>query len=459
MGIEREGAADRRRRTTRRRGLASGVVPLLLVVPLVASACGSGGGTKGGGSTTTGASTAPAAKGGTIDVGVIGPMTGPAAEIGTLMTAACYAATHVINGAGGPLGSKLSCDAVDDTGDPADAVPNVQRALATTKSLGMAVGLESNTAATTIPLVNNARIPMFSTNGLVAFDKTTDPYFWRMTPADNQNGAAFGAWAIKQGWKRVAIVFQNNIGAQGNEPGVVSAVNKSGGDIVLNQTIPGDSASYSSVVEKVIAAKPQALITAADPQTSATFLSEYKQLNSGTLPPIVTATDSLTPDYFNALTKVLGASYVTHDIALVGSYIDPGSTAYAAYKAAMYASPQVKSPATVLGVGVISSIYDGISIMTLAMQMAHSTTGSVYNSDVLKITSAGAGKQVVHTYPAALAAVKAGKSIQYVGVGGEIFFNQYHNSPGNFSASAFNSDGSPRLLGQIPGSKVLSLLG
>ena len=193
-----------------------------------------------------------------INVGVIGPMTGPAAEIGSLMSGACYAAVLDVNKAGGVLGRKISCALVDDTGDPADAVPNVTRALATTSNLNMAVGLESNTAATTIPLVNGAHIPMVSTNGLVAYDKTRDAYFWRMTPSDDQNGAAFVAWAARKGDTRVAVVFQNNIGAQGNDPGVVAAVRKSGGTMTTNITIPGDASSYSSVVARVIGGKPEA---------------------------------------------------------------------------------------------------------------------------------------------------------------------------------------------------------
>jgi ABC-type branched-subunit amino acid transport system substrate-binding protein len=419
---------------------------------LAVAACSSTNSATGTGSTTT--------HGGTVKVAVIGPMTGPAAEIGGLMTSACYAAQHQIaTSGGGPLGTTVACDPVDDTGDPADAVPDVSRALATTSGLTMAVGLESNTAATTVPIVNNAHIPMFSTDGLVSLDKNSYQYFWRMTPADDQNGAAFGLWAVRQGWKRAAIVFQNNIGAQGNEPGVIAAVSKLGGSIALNVTIPGDAASYSSIVQRVISSHPQVIIAAADPQSSATFFSEYKQLNSGSVPPIVTATDSLTPDYFSAMEKVLGANYVTHSIALVGSYLSTTSAAYTGYKNAMFASPQVKSPATVLGVGVISSIYDGIIIMSLAIQEAGSSSGPAFNTDILNITSPGAGKEVVHTYAAGLAAIKAGKKIQYVGVGGPISFNQYHNSPGSFSASGFNTDGSPRVLGYMNGSDVLALLG
>lgn len=356
------------------------------------------------------------------------------------------------------LGRKLNCHLIDDTGDPANAVPNVTRALGTTSNLDMAVGLESNTAATTIPLVNNAGIPMVSTNGLVAYDKTSDKYFWRMTPSDSQNGAAFAAWAAKSGAKRFAVVFQNNIGAQGNEPGVIAAVKKLGGTMTINTTVPGDASSYSSVVAKIISGKPQALILAGDPQTSATLLSEYRQLSGGKVPPVITSTDSITPAYFTAVQKVMGTAFVSHQMSFIGSYVDPASPAFAIYKNAVESASQVKDPATVLGVGVIASIYDGINLMSLAMQEAHSTTGSAYNADILKIASGTPGSVVVNSYATGLTALKSGKKIHYEGVDGSVIFNAYHNSPGNFSASGFAANGSPTLLGVIPGIDIQRLL-
>jgi ABC-type branched-subunit amino acid transport system substrate-binding protein len=429
-------------------GVAVGATAALLI-----AACGSSGSSGG-----SAGSTSAAATGGTVSIGVIGPMTGPAAEIGNLMSGACYAAQLDINKAGGVMGRTVSCTLVDDTGDPADAVPNVTRALATTSNLDMAVGLESNTAATTIPIVNNAHIPMVSTNGLVSYDKTQDAYFWRMTPSDDQNGAAFVAWAQHGGLKRVAVVFQNNIGAQGNAPGVVAATNKLGDTMTTNITIPGDESSYSSVVARVLAGKPQALILAGDPQTSATFLSEYRQLSGGKVPPVITSTDSITPAYFSAVQKVMGTSYVTHDMSFIGGYVSQTSPAFAIYKSAVYGASQIKDPATILGVGVIASIYDGINLMALAMNEAHSTSGQVYNTDIANIAAGTPGAVTVDSYAAGLAALKAGKHIHYEGVGGAIHFNAFHNSPGDFAASGFSASGNPVVLGVIPGTEVQNLV-
>ncbi|MFZ1993728.1 MAG: ABC transporter substrate-binding protein, partial [Solirubrobacteraceae bacterium] len=212
------------------------------VATALLSGCGSS-----SSSTSTGGgggSAASAGQSGAVNVGVIAPFTGPAAQFGKLLGSPCYAATDLINKAGGVLGHQMHCTSVDDTGDAADAVPNVTRAIATTSNFDMAIGLESNTAATTVPIVNNARIPMVTTNGLVAFSKNRLPYYWRLTPSDDANGAAFAVWAVRKGYKNVAVVFQNGIGSEGNLPGVTSAMPKLGGKLGLRLTIPADSASY-----------------------------------------------------------------------------------------------------------------------------------------------------------------------------------------------------------------------
>jgi hypothetical protein len=154
----------------------------------------------------------------------------------------------------------------------------------------------------------------------------------------------------------------------------------------------------------------------------------------------------------------MGTAYMTHDMAFVGSYVSSTSPAFAIYKSAVYGESSIKDPATILGVGVIASIYDGINLMGLAMQMAHSSSGPAYNADIAKIAAGTPGAVVVNSYASGLAALKAGKQIHYEGVGGTIHFNAYHNSPGDFSASGFDASGNPVPLGVIPGTQVQQLL-
>ena len=173
---------------------------------------------------------------------------------------------------------------------------------------------------------------------------------------------------------------------------------------------------------------------------------------------MITSTDSITPAYFSAVQKVMGTSYVTHDMAFIGGYVSQTSPAFGIYKSAVYGASQIKDPATILGVGVIASIYDGINLMALAMEEAHSTSGQVYNTDIASIAAGTPGAVTVDSYAAGLAALKAGQKIHYEGVGGAIHFNAFHNSPGDFAASGFSANGNPAVLGVIPGTEVQNLV-
>ena len=397
---------------------------------------------------------------GDINFGVIAPFTGPAAQFGKLLSAPCFAATDLINAAGGPLGHKVSCVPIDDTGDSADAVPNVTKAIATTTNLDLAIGLESNTAATTVPIVNQAKIPIVTTNGLTQFSKNNLAYYWRLTPSDDANGAAFAYWAVQKGYKNAVVVFQSDIGSEGNLPGLQSALPKLGAKLAIDPlTIPADAASYSSVVARVIAANPDVLIWSADPQTTATFMSEYKQLNNGNLPPMITATDSLTPDFFGPVSKVVGTDYVTNKIFLVGSSFSQDTAAFTTYKNALLADSKTHDIAGPLSaVGPPASAYDGMNIAALAMIEAGSTVPSVYNSYIEKVVAPKSGATVVSNFADGKKALAAGKSIQYVGVIGTVAFDRYHNAAGEFAANVFTADGSANRVGSIDGAKVLALL-
>jgi hypothetical protein len=96
--------------------------------------------------------------------------------------------------------------------------------------------------------------------------------------------------------------------------------------------------------------------------------------------------------------------------------------------------------------------------MALAMVAAKSTSGPVWNKYIATVTAPGKNKTVVHTFADGLAALNAKKQIDYVGTGGQILFNKYHNSAGNFSATGFNADGSPRLLSVFGGGLIAKAL-
>ena len=143
----------------------------------------------------------------TLTVAAFNPFTGPDASFGPEMMAGCLTAAAEVNAAGGVLSNKVACSSVDTRGDPADAVTAAAKMLATTPHLLGVLGPSGDEADSTAPLINAAKIPMFADTGQASFDRTTLPYFWRMTPADDVQGAAMALYAKQKGYLRAAAVF------------------------------------------------------------------------------------------------------------------------------------------------------------------------------------------------------------------------------------------------------------
>src|SRR5437588_12663183 len=88
------------------------------------TACGSSS------SSSTGSSGGSASKG-ALRITVFDPFSGPNAAFGPESMDPCLAATSLINADGGVLNHTLSCQAADNRGDPADAVLEAGKVVAT----------------------------------------------------------------------------------------------------------------------------------------------------------------------------------------------------------------------------------------------------------------------------------------------------------------------------------------
>jgi len=405
-----------------------------------------------GGSSSQGGDSSPAS---TLAVGEFNPFTGPDAAFGPEMVAGCIPAIRLINAGGGVLGHQMRCVQEDTRGDPADAVPAAQKMMATETSLVGVLGPSSDEALATAPLLNTGHVPMFGDTGQAAFDHTTDAYFWRITPADDVKGYAMALWAHKAGYTRAAAVFGNDAGAQSNVPTLVHAFTQLGGTVVYNKPFALDQSSYRSEVESILAAHPQVIFTEVDPQTGATFLSELQQLHG--LMPVIGTDVTLQAPWLKAVTGSIGAGSMAKYYEGMQPYAPPSGPAWQTYNKALLASAsQVPKPSQWSTDPYSMTDYDAVNVMALAMLAAKSTSPAVFNKDIMTVTAPGSGKTVVTSFAAGKAALAAGKQIQYVGAGGPIVFDQWHNSTGAFEAVK-DVNGNPVLVGSVSAAQIAAI--
>jgi ABC-type branched-subunit amino acid transport system substrate-binding protein len=383
---------------------------------LTATACGGSGG-----------------KNGPLTIGGVIAITGASDFEGANQAGGLYPAVQAINAAGGVLGHKLVYTGVDTRGDPADALPAVQQMLATTSNIVGVAGPDTSSAPTIVPVLDGAKIPMMAVAGESAYDRNTAKYFWRLFPPDSANGTAMALWAKHKGYTRVAAVFGTDSGSQGDLPGVLASLKALHMTLVANVSLTPQQPSYLASVRKVVNAHPQVIMTESDATTGGTFFGEIKQ--QGGLVPMLGTEATFTSPWLTAVKGALGSDFEKFYTGLITAP-SKATPAVAAYKKAVTAAhAKVPSPWPSYLTNPFSiTYYDGLVALALAMVASHSTSPAVFNDAMPTVTNPGPGKTVVYTYPAGVAALKAGKKIQYVGATGVIDFNQYHNSFGNQEA-------------------------
>jgi ABC-type branched-subunit amino acid transport system substrate-binding protein len=415
------------------------------------SACGSG--TSSGG-----------ASGSTLTIADVAPFSGPDAALGPTYLASCYGATTAINKAGGVLGHKLACKSVDTRGDPADAVPAVNQMFATTSSLALVIGCTSDEAASVVPIINAHKMAMFCMTGQSEFDHVHFPYFYRLVPPDLEESYAMVAIAQQLGYKRIALAFGNDIGSQTFIQPAIAALKKAGITLTTNQTLDLNATTFRTEAEAIIQSHPDAFMTEALGSADPTLFSEIKQLNGGTMIPVIGTSAAISPPFFKAAAAAVGASTFASSFHADNLVVESTGPAFQAFSGALLAE-QGKVPGatgdftTYLSAPGGVHLYDGINLAALAMIMSKSTSPSVYGPDIIKIGDGVPGAKVVYSFAQGAAALKAGQAIRYEGPGGPTSFDSYHDSTGIFQVDTYSPSGNVNVVGNLTAAQLRALSG
>ncbi len=414
---------------------------------IAVAGCSSGSsdsGTVSGGSTatSTAASSASATGSGnaggtfTVTAGVLHAFTGQNAFFGLNAQNACKAAALNINAAGGILGNPLTCTDFDTKGDPADAVPVTNRMLVSASHLVMVVGPDGSDIPSVLPVLEQAKVPEMNTVGDPRYDTQTSPDFWRLTPSDSTQAPALAYYTHQRGFTKIAEVFTSDLSATTTTQPFQASFAKLGGTIVKAVTITPDTSSYQTEVAAVLAAHPQAIVGEMDSQTAATFLSEMRQQN-GSMIPVIMTQRAIQGDWEPAVGPAIGVPSLAQYVTAIAPALQSSGVAFTSFSSAMTAvkaNPfQAKNP-------FVAATYDGVTAFALAMEAAKSTDPSVYTGYVSKVTTPGGSAVVVSTYAEGVAALKAGKTIDYVGAAGAMVFNPNNTANRPYAAWTYNAD-------------------
>jgi ABC-type branched-subunit amino acid transport system substrate-binding protein len=255
-------------RTTRAARLGAA----LAAATLVLTACGGGEEEPTATPTDEGGSSsgeAPAGDG-VLTIGNLLPQTGDLAFLGPPEFAGVKLAVEEMNAAGGVLGedvANIDADSGDGTPDIAGAEVDKLFNQDVDAIIGAAA---SGVSVSVIDKITGAGVVHFSpANTAAGFDTYDDNgLYFRTAPSDALQGAVLGNLAVEDGFSNVAVMARQDFYGEGLAEQVQTTLQEKGANVAEFVLYSADAQNYTAEVNKIAAAKPDALVLIAFEETT-----------------------------------------------------------------------------------------------------------------------------------------------------------------------------------------------
>ncbi len=340
-----------------------------------------------------------------LKLGSLLPTTGSLAFLGPPEVAGVNLGVKEVNDAGGVLGKPIEI-IHRDSGDTKTDIATQS----TTSLLGQGVSAiigaaSSGVSKTVINQITGAGAVMFSpANTSPDFTAWDDKgLYWRTAPSDVLQGKVLGNYMASCGAQTVGMIVLNDAYGTGLAENVKAAFEAAGGQVVAEELFNEGDSQFSSQVDKVVAAKPDAIA-----------LITFDQAKS--IVPLMTGKGIKPTQLFMVDGNMSNYSSDFQPGTLKGAQgTIPGTFAKDDFKQKMLAVDPALKDFTYGG-----ESYDAVNLIALAAEAAQSTKG-VDIAAQLKAVSEGGEKCT--DFPSCVTLLREGKDIDYDGQSGPVTFS------------------------------------
>ena len=392
-----------------------------------------------------GASVPASAADSQLKIGAIVPLTGSLSFLVPPEIAGLHLAVDEINAAGGVLGKKVTLDILDEADGDSPAVSQASATKHLANKVDLIIGAASSSRTKLIiDKITSAKVVQIS--GSNTSPSLTDwkdgGYYFRTAPSDLLQGRVLANQILQDGASSVAVLFQDTAYGVGLNA-QLKAVLEKGKATVTSISFPENETSVSSYVDKALAGKPDAVVLVTYDESKKLLPAlQAKGFSGGN----VYLVDGNAVDY----SKESYAAYLNGAKASI-----PGKALDDAFKAKLVASYKKYTSKTLTDFTYGESLYDAVIIGALAAQAAKDASGVGIKSQLTEISKAGAGKVTVTNFKDGLAALKAGKKINYDGKTGAIEFDANGDPTGAYiGIYRYSAAGTFKLVKTVLGSSV-----
>ncbi len=399
---------------------------------MLVAACGSSDSGGGGSSSESSSGGSGSSATGTFKLGYVLPETGDLAFLGPPQIQATKYAVSEINKAGGVLGNDVpTVVGGDEANDQAIASQSADRVLSSgvnavigAAASGMSLAIiDKITGAGVAECSGSNTAPTFT-------DYKDNGLYFRTAPSDALQGPVLADVVVGDGHSKVALVARADDYGKGLEDATASSLENSGATVAVKETYDPKATNYDSVVQKVVAAKPDAVVVIA--------FEEGKQILKGLIEA------GLNPPKVG----LYGADGLRNtDLAKLVDPSNPGvldgmkGTAPASADNPKFVKDLKAFAPKLQETQFAPQVFDCVNLMALAAEQAKSTDANVFKDEVVGLTKDG---EKCTTYADCKKLIDDGKNIDYDGASGPLDFTAA-GEPGSATIEVYGFDKNGKL--------------
>jgi ABC-type branched-subunit amino acid transport system substrate-binding protein len=388
----------------------------------------------------------------TVTVGVVMELTGPAGQFGQAGAKSVELAFRDLNEAGGPGGCKLIAEIRDAQSQGAVAV-DAAKQLVEIKRVPAIIGgiispvsipiLTSVTAPSGVVQISPASSSPTLTN--LGREGKSGGWFFRTITTDALQGVAAAKYALDSGITKLTVIHVNNDFGVNMVREFSKAYQALGGQIISVTPYNPSQASYQPEVTRALAGNPDALYLVSYPGDGTTIARTW--ISQGGVKRFL-MNDGMNSAKFIA---DVGAQHLNDAYGTSSGTTKTPSTEYFAREYPPFSKFDAGAPAA-------DRSYDAAAILGLAIAQAGKAESTAIRDAVRRVLDPKG--TVIHAgaveFRKALALIKEGKPIRYVGVIGPVQFDKYGDITGPFRLWRIQN-GEVKTVGEMAAAEVDAL--
>lgn len=214
-----------------------------------------------------------------IVVGMSTVLTGPASFLGANFKAGAEAYIHLVNASGGVNGRKIKLITYDDGYEPDKTVANVNKLLKEDKVFCLLGNVGTPTVMAIKPILAGEKVPLFAPfTGAESLRSPVTKYILNYRASYNQEVEAFIHGMVDVlGHQKIAVFYQGDTYGMAVLEAAKTALKKRKLALVATGTYTRNFEDISHGLDKIMAARPDAVVMAGTYSACAKFIINWKQ--------------------------------------------------------------------------------------------------------------------------------------------------------------------------------------